>query len=132
MKKGVVVLAIAVLSLFGLGCSGMFLQGALAIGSNVCEDTNIDEELRKAAGCELEEEDTAVPLAINLIEVALSIVGIITVIIIVYGGISYVISVGDAMKIRRAQNTILYGIVGLVIAMLAYSIVYFVSKGVWG
>lgn len=125
------IIAIMVLSLLGVGCVGMLSYDTLATGTNVC-DSDIEDELKEMAGCKLEKDDTAIPLVIKLIETVLMIVGILTVVIIVYGGISYVISVGDAMKIRRAQNTILYGVIGMVIAMLAYAIVYFVSRAVWG
>lgn len=124
------IIAITILGLLGVSYAGVISQDALA-ATNVC-DSDIEDELKEMAGCKLEKDDTAIPLVIKLIETVLMVVGILTVVIVVYGGISYVISVGDAMKIRRAQNTILYGVIGMVIAMLAYAIVYFVSRAVWG
>ncbi len=56
----------------------------------------------------------------------LYIVGIIAVIMLIFGGIKYVISGGDAKKVTDAKNTVLYAIIGLVIAFLAYAIVNFV------
>ena len=56
----------------------------------------------------------------------LYIVGIIAVIMLVIGGIKYVISGGDAKKVTDAKNTVLYAIIGLVIAFLAFAIVNFV------
>ncbi len=56
----------------------------------------------------------------------LYIVGIIAVIMLIIGGIKYVISGGDAKKVTDAKNTVLYAIIGLVIAFLAYAIVNFV------
>ena len=56
----------------------------------------------------------------------LYIVGIIAVIMLIIGGIKYVISGGDAKKVTDAKNTILYAIIGLVIAFLAFAIVNFV------
>ncbi len=53
-------------------------------------------------------------------------VGIIAVIMLIWGGIRYVISGGDAKKVTDAKNTILYAIIGLVISFLAYAIVQFV------
>lgn len=58
--------------------------------------------------------------------VILYIVGIIAVIMLIIGGIKYVISGGDAKKVTDAKNTILYAIIGLVIAFLAFAIVNFV------
>lgn len=56
----------------------------------------------------------------------LYIVGIIAVIMLIIGGIKYVISGGDAKKVTDAKNTILYAIIGLVIAFFACAIVNFV------
>lgn len=53
-------------------------------------------------------------------------IGAIAVLMIIIGGIRYTISNGDQSQITSAKNTILYAIVGLVVAMLAYAIVHFV------
>ncbi|MCR5700038.1 MAG: pilin [Candidatus Saccharibacteria bacterium] len=56
----------------------------------------------------------------------LYIVGIVAVIMLIIGGIKYVVSGGDAKKVTDAKNTILYAIIGLVICFLAFAIVNFV------
>ncbi len=56
----------------------------------------------------------------------LYIVGVIAVIMLIIGGIRYVVSGGDAKKVTDAKNTVLYAIIGLVIAVFAYAIVNFV------
>ena len=56
----------------------------------------------------------------------LYIVGIIAVIMLIIGGIRYVISGGDSKKVTDAKNTVLYAIIGLIIAFLAFAIVNFV------
>ena len=56
----------------------------------------------------------------------LYIVGIIAVIMLIIGGIKYVISGGDSKKVTDAKNTVLYAIIGLVISFLAFAIVNFV------
>ena len=62
----------------------------------------------------------------------LYIVGIIAVIMLIIGGIRYVISGGDSKKVTDAKNTILYAIIGLVIAFLAFAIVNFVVSALPG
>ena len=57
---------------------------------------------------------------------ALAIVGLIAVFMLIFGGIRYIISGGDQKKVTDAKNTILYAIIGLIIALLAYAIVNFV------
>lgn len=56
----------------------------------------------------------------------LYIVGIVAVIMLIVGGIRYVVSGGDAKKVTDAKNTILYAIIGLIICFLAFAIVNFV------
>lgn len=56
----------------------------------------------------------------------LFVIGAISVIMIIVGGIRYVISNGDSAQITAAKNTILYAVIGLAIAVLAYAIVNFV------
>lgn len=57
---------------------------------------------------------------------ALFIIGAVSVLMLVYGGIRYTISMGDPKNVEAAKNTILYAIVGIVVALLAYAIVNFV------
>lgn len=59
-------------------------------------------------------------------------VGIVSVIMLVYGGLRYIISGGDSKKVTDAKNTILYAIIGLIIAFLSYAIVHFVIGAVSG
>lgn len=54
------------------------------------------------------------------------VVGIASVIMIIVGGIRYVMSSGDSNNINGAKNTILYALIGLVVAVLAGSIIQFV------
>ena len=53
-------------------------------------------------------------------------VGLIAVIMLVLGGFKYIISGGVSKKVDSAKNTILYAIIGLIIAVFAYAIVNFV------
>jgi hypothetical protein len=62
----------------------------------------------------------------TIVNVFLYIIGAIAVLMLVYGGIRYTISGGDAKNVTAAKDTILYGVVGIVVAILAYAIVNFV------
>ena len=54
------------------------------------------------------------------------VVGIVAVVMIILGGISYATSQGDAAKVKKGKDTILYGIIGLVVVLLAFAITSFV------
>ncbi len=58
--------------------------------------------------------------------VLLFIIGAIAVIMLIIGGIRYVISGGDSSAVTAAKNTILYAVVGIIVALLAYALVNFV------
>ena len=62
----------------------------------------------------------------NIVNIALYIIGAVAVLMLIYGGIRYTISGGDTAAVTAAKNTILYAIIGIVIALLAYAIVNFV------
>ena len=62
----------------------------------------------------------------------LYIVGIVSVVMLIYGGLRYVISGGDSKKVTDAKNTILYAIIGLIISILAFAIVNFVINAITG
>lgn len=59
--------------------------------------------------------------------ILLFIIGAIAVIMLIIGGIRYVVSGGDQSAVTGAKNTILYAIVGIIVAILAYAAVEFVT-----
>jgi hypothetical protein len=59
------------------------------------------------------------------------IIGIVAVVMIIIGGFNMMISAGDPGKVKKGKDTILYGIIGLVISILAFAIVNFVIGGIF-
>jgi hypothetical protein len=59
--------------------------------------------------------------------ILLFLIGAIAVIMLIIGGIRYVISGGDQAQVTAAKNTILYAIVGIIVAFLAYAAVSFIT-----
>ena len=68
----------------------------------------------------------------KLANTVLYAVGIISVVMLIYGGLRYVVSGGDSKKVTDAKNTILYAIVGLIISILSFSIINFIINAVSG
>ncbi|MBQ3293808.1 hypothetical protein IJG96_01600 [Candidatus Saccharibacteria bacterium] len=62
----------------------------------------------------------------NVTSTILAVLGFLAVIMLIIGGVKYATSAGDAKAVTDAKNTILYALIGLVIAILSYSIVKFV------
>lgn len=58
--------------------------------------------------------------------ILLYLIGAISVIMIIFGGFRYVTSGGKSENITAAKNTIMYAVIGIIIALLSYAIVNFV------
>jgi hypothetical protein len=69
--------------------------------------------------------DQVVGIIVNTL---LFLVAAVSVIVIIIAGIYYTSSGGDAALVKRAKDALLYAVVGLVVAILAYAIVNFVIK----
>ena len=66
----------------------------------------------------------------TIVNVLLFVIGAISVIMLIIGGIRYTLSGGDSGSVTAAKNTIMYAIIGLVIAFLAFAIVNWVLGAV--
>lgn len=78
------------------------------------------------AECNIENDNSLIPTILNIIQVTIGVLALVAVIVIIFAGVQYTTSAGDAGKVKKAKDSILYGIIGLVIAILAFAIVNFV------
>lgn len=62
----------------------------------------------------------------RILETFTFVIGSLAVLMIIVGGVRYTVSGGDEKNVKAAKNTIIYAVVGLVVAILAYAIVHFV------
>ena len=62
----------------------------------------------------------------NILSGVFVLAGIVAVIMIIIGAVRYTTSQGDPGRVKKGKDTILYGVIGLVIAILAFAIVNFV------
>jgi len=62
----------------------------------------------------------------TIINTFLYLLGAIAVVMLIYGGFKYVTSAGDSSAVSSAKSTILYAVVGIVVALSAYAIADFV------
>jgi len=119
-------------SLLGL----VALVGDVATVSAACNPNNLS--ISSGADCARGNEQPAElfggegSIFGRVTNVLLFLVGAISVIMLIIGGIRYVISGGDQAQVTSAKNTILYAIVGIVVAFLAYAAVNFVTQALSG
>jgi len=100
----------------------------LLLATRVHAACSIDGGAQGGADC-AQGTNTPTSLIVNIKGVTntlLLAIGMISVIMIIIGGIRYALSGGDEKAVTAAKDTILYAVVGLVIALLSYAIVNFV------
>ncbi|MBQ3476425.1 hypothetical protein IJH26_02890 [Candidatus Saccharibacteria bacterium] len=68
----------------------------------------------------------------TILNAVIGVLGIVAVIVIILGGVQYMTSTGESGKVKKAKDTILYGIIGLVVCVLAFAIVNFVIANILG
>ena len=131
MKRILLILAGVLMA----GTLGMVaIQQTTYAESDTCaklrEMTNADEETLQAAGCVDVGNKSIASLITTIINIGISVVGIISVGAIVIAGQRLVVSSGDSAKIVNAKRMIMTAVIALVIAGLAYAIVKFVIASV--
>ena len=121
MKKVSVILAsLLALPVMAFGVTTLMADSASA-------QLNLESGINSAKGTgapdNVMEDDGLIKKVVNLL---LWAIGIVSVIMIIIGGIRYATSNGDSTQVTAAKNTIMYAVIGLVIAIFAYAIVNFV------
>jgi hypothetical protein len=119
MKQRINFIVLALVAGMGLATLSPGPVSAIAVfnncagggNSSVCNSANTDKA------------DSMVKIIINTL---LSLLGIVAVIMIIVGAIRYTASAGDAARVKGAKDTVMYSVVGLIVAILSYTIVNFV------
>lgn len=132
MKLKALVVAGAVM-LAGVVTSGSAFATVTCPAGSLRGDANPPIPANSLAECNLPEQTgpSLMETVQTIINVIVGVLGVVAVAVIILGGVYYVISQGEAAKITRAKNTILYGVVGLIVSLLAYAIVNFVMTSVF-
>lgn len=107
---------------FSLNSSDECKGGASINAAGTC----VDDATGAAAPGRCQSERSFGNLLALIINVLSIVVGIIAVIMVIWGGFKFITSGGDSSKVTSARNTIIYAIIGLIIVALAQTIVKFV------
>ncbi len=68
-------------------------------------------------------------LILNVVNFFLLFLGLIAVIMIIYGGVTYVTAAGNQESIDKAKKIIMYAIVGIIIVLISFALVRTVISG---
>lgn len=85
-----------------------------------------------SVGNNLQGSSSLVDSITGIINGVIGVLGIVCVVVMIIGGVNYMTSSGDAGKVKKAKDTILYGLIGLIICVLAFAIVNFVIVNIIG
>ena len=121
MKQHLATLLASLGLVFGMG----FMLAAPVSAVNVFDSCNAANAADSPVCKEANTNSVNNPIQ-TIIGLLLFAIGTISVIMIIVGGIRYVISNGEASRIKSAKDTILYAVIGLIVSLLAYAIVNFV------
>lgn len=97
-----------------------------SIEEGLCDGVSLEVGSGGDCADDVEAEGKVNDLIALIINIFSIIVGVVSVIMIIIGGLKYITSSGDSNNVQSAKNTILYAIIGLVIVALAQIIVRFV------
>ncbi len=116
MKKSLLILSLLITSVIGIS---PITHAAL----DPCQGGGRDTQV-----CQTSANDLVGGVLTNIINTMLVIAGVLAVIMIIVGGIRYITSDGDSNKANQARQTILYSVIGVVVAAASYAIVNFVVE----
>ena len=118
MKKSIISIAIMTCAVFGASVlSTASLSGSASAQVSDGINTATTSEMK---GKSIDGKDGLIKTVVNVL---LWAVGILSVIMIIFSGFRYITSAGDASKTKSAQSTLIYSVVGLIVAIMAYAIV---------
>jgi type IV secretory pathway VirB2 component (pilin) len=102
-------------------------QNNLCLGAGICSTDNKGNVVAQ------NQTTLSSPLTDSLktiVDTLLTVAGAIAVIVIIVAGIRYITSTGDATRVKQSKDTLLYAIAGLVVVILSYAIVNFVTTNI--
>lgn len=113
----------------------IMLTGGLMVAPAVTSAADFKSDacqgLSQAGGsCSASSSGSLTNLLRTVIEILSIVVGVASVIMIIIGGLRFITSGGDSSNTASARDTVLYAVIGLVIAVLAQVLVHFVLKKV--
>ncbi len=107
----------------------LLLPAHLALAAGL---SDAQSGLQEAAGDNFDTSKNIQSYIAILIKGALSLVGIIFIVLIVLAGFKWMTSQGNSTKIDEAKSTIVNSVIGLVVVFAAYAIVSFVFDALQG
>ena len=113
MKKLTKIFSTLSVTAFAFAFSYSSAFAAISTWGATCQPGGVPTDIRQAI--------------MNVTNWILGFIAIIATLVIIYGGVQYLTAGGNEDNVGAAKKTITYGIIGIVIAGLAYAMVIVVS-----
>ena len=97
--------------------------------TDICPPGSKNPGATNIAACNIDpvhKNDDLISDVNNIINVVIGVLGVVAVVVVIYGGFLFLTAQGDPGKIKKGKDSITWGIIGLVIALLSWSIINFV------
>lgn len=126
IKRAITALAVSTMLIVPVAVPAM-ASAQDSIKENLCAGVNLQTTANQSCGASDTETTGRIGSILKtIIDIFSLIVGFISVIMIIVGGLKYITSNGDSGNISSAKNTIIYALVGLAIVALSQVLVKFV------
>jgi len=90
------------------------------------------EQAAQEAGIQTGAQTSVVGIVANVVSAGLGLIGVLFFILTIYGGVTWLMARGNEEYTKRALNTIVAAIIGLIIVIAAYAITQFVFSAITG
>ena len=113
---------------------GLFFAGLVLATGDGIDTGEIGSQLQAVAGergASFGQAEDPRMIVVNIIRIALSLLGTIFLVYIFYSGFIWMTAGGDEEKIKSAQKTIKYAVIGTLIVLSSYSITIFVQDALF-
>ena len=96
--------------------------GTMDVAAQITAGTGATGQSNAAAGADVK------TIIKNVVNALLFLIGALSVVMLIWGGIRYTTSAGNQNSVTAAKNTILYAIIGLVVIIFAFAITTFINQ----
>jgi hypothetical protein len=105
------------------------LLSLLCLATPVLASSGMGQSLNKTAEqVGINQYQNLTVLIAGIVQSLLGLLGVIFVVLLIYGGVIWMTSMADPKKIEKAKSIIKASIIGLLIIVSAYSIAYFITS----
>lgn len=97
--------------------------------TGICPPGSKNPGATNIAACNIDpshKDDDLISDVNKIINVVIGVLGVVAVAVVIYGGFLFLTAQGDPGKIKKGKDSITWGVIGLIIALLSWSIINFV------